>query len=99
MWYSLAGESLQSNTNCTASPCDFSVGGAPGQLYAVSVYAVQQTFRSDPAVVEHNTGVLSFLLYQLCLILLVSCLFLSPILSSLSLSFSLARLLACLGAV
>ena len=91
--FSLAGESLQSNTSCTASPCEFSVGGVPGQLYAVSVYAVQQTFRSDPAVVEHNTGVLSFLLYQLCLILLVSCLFLSPILSSLSLS----RLSSCLS--
>ena len=57
--YTLEGDSTPSITNCTESPCEFSVSGEPGQLYTVSVYAVKQSFRSEPAVVQHNTGIFS----------------------------------------
>ena len=56
--YSLAGETAQSNTTCADSPCEFPVTGLAGQLYTIYIYAVKQTFRSEPAVIEHNTGVL-----------------------------------------
>ncbi|XP_070189417.1 tyrosine-protein phosphatase 10D-like [Littorina saxatilis] len=54
--YKAEGQSSDITTSCTDSPCEFTVGGAPGQLYTVSVFAVQQTFHSVPAVVQHNTA-------------------------------------------
>ncbi|XP_076467280.1 tyrosine-protein phosphatase 10D-like isoform X2 [Babylonia areolata] len=56
VWYSIDGETTQTNTTCTASPCEFVVVGEPGQLYLVYVYAVQQSFRSEAATVRHNTA-------------------------------------------
>lgn len=61
--YKAEGQSSDITTSCTDSPCEFTVGGAPGQLYTVSVFAVQQTFHSVPAVVQHNTGSNVFLVY------------------------------------
>ena len=46
------------DTNCTDSPCEFDVTGDPGDLYAISVYALQQSIRSEAATIQHNTGIL-----------------------------------------
>ncbi|KAL8579584.1 hypothetical protein ACOMHN_025537 [Nucella lapillus] len=58
--YGRAGEEAAAmavmNTSCSTSPCQFEVGGQPGERYSVTVYALQKTFRSQGATLRHNTA-------------------------------------------
>ncbi|KAK7491298.1 hypothetical protein BaRGS_00017399, partial [Batillaria attramentaria] len=54
--YSISGDSVVTNTSCAASPCDFLVIGPPGKLFTVYVFAVKDSFLSDPISIDHNTA-------------------------------------------